>query len=71
MSYEPHYGQGMHIKRRAGRPSGIAIAIAKRSKYSMEQRIEAIANGDAETLIAIAEEYAARDKAEMCAMCLK
>lgn len=65
------YGQGMYIKRRAGRPSGTAIARVKRSKYSMEQRIEAIANGDAETLIAIAEEYAEREKPEMCAMCLK
>lgn len=66
-----HYGQGMLLKRRSGRPSGTAIARVKRSKYSMEQRIEAIANGDAETLIAIAEEYAAVGKMEMCATCLK
>ena len=66
-----HYGQGMLLKRRSGRPSGTAIARVKRSKFSMEQRIEAIANGDAETLIAIAQEYAEREKPEMCAMCLK
>jgi len=66
-----HYGQGMHLKRRPDRPSGTAIARVKRSRYSMEQRIEAIANGDAETLIAIAEEYAEKDKPEMCAMCIK
>lgn len=67
----PHYGQGMVIRRNAGRPSGTAIARVKRSKYGLEQRIEAIANGDAETLIAIAEEYAAVGKTEMCATCLK
>lgn len=71
MSYEPHYGQGMHIRRRPGRPSGTAVARVKRSKYSMEQRIEAIANGDAEKLIAIAREYAEREKFEMQAICLK
>ena len=65
-----HYGQGMLLKRRH-KESGTAIARVKRSRYSMEQRIEAIANGDAETLIAIAEEYAEREKPEMCAMCLK
>lgn len=37
----------------------------------MEQRVEAIANGDANTLIAIAEEYAAVGKTEMQALCLK
>jgi hypothetical protein len=66
-----HYGQGMLLKRRSGRPAGTAIARVKRSKYSMEQRVEAIANGDADTLIAIAQEYAEREKFEMCAMCLK
>ena len=66
-----HYGQGMLLKRRSGRPSGSAIARVKRSKFSMEQRIEAIVSGDAKALIAIAEEYAEREKPEMCAMCLK
>lgn len=67
IDFIPHYGQGMVIKRSAGRP----IAKRKRSKYGLEQRIEAIANGDAETLIAIAQEYAEREKPEMCAMCLQ
>lgn len=66
-----HYGQGMLLKRRSGRPAGTAIARVKRSKYSLEDRLNAIANGDAETLIAIAEEYAAVGKMEMCATCLK
>lgn len=69
--YDPHYGQGMVMKRRSGRPAGTAMARVKRSRYSMEQRVEAIANGDAETLIAIAEEYAAVGKTEMQALCLK
>ena len=66
-----HYGQGMLLKRRSGRPSGTAIARVKRSKFSMEQRIEAMANGDANTLIAIAQEYAEREKTEMQLLCLK
>lgn len=66
-----HYGQGMYIKRRAGRPSSPAFARVKRSRYSIEQRIEAIAKGDANTMIAIAEEYAANDKIEMYNICIK
>jgi hypothetical protein len=64
-----HYGQGMHIKR--GRPSGTAIARVKRSKFSLEDRLDAIEKADANTLIAIAEEYAAVGKTEMQALCLK
>ena len=66
-----HYGQGMLLKRKSGRPAGTAIARVKRSKYSLEDRLDAIANGDAETLIAMAEEYAAVGKTEMQALCLK
>lgn len=66
-----HYGQGMLLKRRSGRPAGTAIARVKRSKFSLEDRLDAIEKGDAETLIAMAEEYAAVGKTEMQALCLK
>lgn len=66
--YIPHFGQGMVLRRNASRTHK---AHKHRSKYGLEQRIEAIANGDAETLIAIAEEYAAAGKAEMYSMCIK
>ena len=71
MDNSDHYGQGMVIKRSAGRPAGTAIARVKRSKYSLEDRLNAIANGDANTLIAIAEEYANVGKTEMQLLCLK
>ncbi len=66
-----HYGQEMLLKRNAGRPSGTAIARVKRSKFSLEDRLDAIEKGDAEMLIAMAEEYAAVGKTEMQALCLK
>jgi hypothetical protein len=65
-----HYGQGMLLKRRH-KQSGTAIARVKRSNFSLEDRLNAIANGDANTLIAIAEEYAAVGKTEMQLLCLK
>ena len=70
--YDPHYGQGMVIKSRAGRPSaGEKPNKPIKSKYSAEDRIAAIADRDAEKLLAMAEEYQAVGKLDMRDLCLR
>lgn len=74
IDHAEHYGQGMYIKRQPGRPKAGANKTPwhkRKSKFSLEQRLDAIENGDVEKLLAIAAEYERHDNEVMAAVCLK